>query len=58
MQEVDVSHLSEEELAGIIEVFEQDGESAKAYLMIKIEGVRKAWIRRKLASEVIPEHSS
>jgi sugar/nucleoside kinase (ribokinase family) len=45
VQEVDSVHLSEEELAGIIEVFEQDSESAKAYLMIKIENIQKAWIR-------------
>ena len=41
VQEVDSSHLLEKELAGIIEIFAQDCDSARAYLMIKIEGVRK-----------------
>jgi hypothetical protein len=49
VQEVD-SDLTPDELAGLIEVFQKERDSARAYLLIKNEGVRKAWIKRKLAS--------
>jgi len=53
VQEVD-SDLSVDELAGIIELFEQDHDSAKVYLAIKTEGVWKAWIKQKLALKSDP----
>jgi hypothetical protein len=47
-QEVETD-LSSHELAGLMEVFE-DRDRARAYLAIKNDDVRKAWIERKLAS--------
>lgn len=46
--------LNADELAALLEVFE-DRNSAKAYLGIKTDKLRKAWIKRKLtASGIIP----
>lgn len=48
-QEVE-SDLTPDELAGLLEVFQKERDSARAYLLIKNDSVRKAWIKRKLAS--------
>lgn len=42
-------HLLPDVLAALIEILEENEGSAKAYLAISIESVRKAWVRRKLA---------
>jgi hypothetical protein len=44
------SSLSPDQLAGLLEIFEAHPGSARAYLAIKGDGVRNAWIQRKLVS--------
>jgi hypothetical protein len=44
------SDLTPDELAGLIDVFQKERDSARAYLLIKNDSIRKAWIKRKLAS--------
>lgn len=43
------SDLSDDSLAALLEVFQDDEGSAMAYLSIKTESVRKAWVKRKIA---------
>lgn len=48
--------LSDDDLAALIDVFQTEEGSAMAYLAIKIESVRKAWVKRKIsfATQVPP----
>ena len=46
-QELD-SDLSPEDLIALFEVFQTEEGSAKAYILIKIETVRKAWVKHKV----------
>ena len=41
-------NLSSDELAALLEIFEEDS-TANAYLQIKSNDLRRAWVRRKLA---------
>lgn len=43
------THLLPDVLAALIEILEENEGSAKAYLSISIESVRKAWVKRKLS---------
>jgi hypothetical protein len=47
--------LSDDSLAALLEVFQTEEGSAMAYLSIKIESVRKAWVKRKLARVSLPQ---
>lgn len=47
-QEIDLD-LESEDLAKLLEVFQHDIDSAVLYLSIKTEGVRKAWVKRRIA---------
>jgi hypothetical protein len=46
----------DDDLAAFLEVFQTEEGSAKAYLAIKIESVRKAWVKRKVtrATQIPP----
>ena len=48
-QEIE-NDLSADQLAGLIEVFQKEPGSAKAYLMIKLDNVWNSWVNRKLVS--------
>lgn len=48
MQEVD-SDLSPDDQVTLADLFTKDHDSATAYLLLKSDAVRKAWIKRKLA---------
>lgn len=43
------THLLPDVLAALIEILEENEDSAKAYLWISIESVRKAWVKHKLS---------
>ena len=46
------TYLPDEDLAALFDVFQKEKGSALAYL--SIEGVRKAWVKRKIASVMLP----
>ena len=48
------TYLPDEDLAALFGVFQKEEGSALAYLSIKTEGVRKAWVKRKIASVMLP----
>ena len=48
------TYLPDEDLAALFDVFQKEKGSALAYLSIKTEGVRKAWVKRKIASVMLP----
>jgi hypothetical protein len=43
--------LTSEQIAALLELFEAEANTADAYLNIKRDDVRKAWVRRKLQRE-------
>ena len=46
-QELDLD-LSPEDPVALFEVFQMEEGSAKAYILIKIETVQKAWVKHKV----------
>ena len=48
------TYLPDEDLAALFDVFQKEEGSALAYLSIKTEGVRKAWVKCKIASVMLP----
>ena len=48
------TYLPDEDFAALFDVFQKEEGSALAYLSIKTEGVRKAWVKRKIASVMLP----
>ena len=50
------TYLPDDDLAALFDVFQKEEGSALAYLSIKTEGVRKAWVKRKIASVMLPPH--
>ena len=48
------TYLPDEDFAALFDVFQKEEGSALAYLSIKTEGVRKAWVKCKIASVMLP----
>ncbi|CDO68417.1 hypothetical protein BN946_scf184815.g64 [Trametes cinnabarina] len=45
-------HLDDDHLVALISIFEKDGSSADAYLVLERESLRRAWVENKLASNM------
>lgn len=51
-QDIDID-IGPENLAYLLEVFETEEDSARTYLSIKVDDVRKAWVKMKIARRSI-----